>query len=279
MGIFAVAKGDAGEVGAAELTGALAHALERRVQIEDGGEAPRDIVQDLGLAPSLFSLAVEPCVLEGEGGLIGEDLQDADVGLGEHAPELVGNDERPGDLALDPEGNTQERAGAGELEPAAVLLRHSDRWVGQDVGHPDRSAPVRGLARHTGPRGERSLAVGAGGESATPGDRLERSVRQPTPQAGKRAAKKGEHSVDDASPDLGLVEALGQTARNGGQGLGLPPALLCLAEEPRVLDGERSVGGEEADVLSFLLRGLGAAGKRDVENAEHLIPIGERHDV
>src|SRR5437667_9839557 len=91
-------------------------ALERRVQIEDGGEAPRDIVQDLGLAPSLFSLAVEPCVLEGEGGLIGEDLQDADIGLGEHAPELVGNDERPGDLALDPEGNTQERAGAGELE-------------------------------------------------------------------------------------------------------------------------------------------------------------------
>src|SRR6266700_650459 len=75
----------------------------------------------------------------------------------------------------------------------------------------DGSARTSGT--QTGPRGERSLAVGAGGESATPGDRLERSVRQPTPQAGKRAAKKGEHSVDDASP-----------------GLGLPPALLRLAE-------------------------------------------------
>ena len=127
--------------------------------------------------------------------------------------------------------------------------------------------------------GKRLLFVASEADITGPGHGLERAVRQAAPEPRERSAEQGEYPVDDALADFRLVEALGQSSRDGGQGLRLPPALLRLAEEPRVLDGERSVGGEEADVLSFLLRGLGAAGKRDVENAEHLIPIGERHDV
>src|SRR5206468_526876 len=114
--ISIVSQRDPREVGAAKLPGALADALEDRVEVEGGGKTSGHLVEDLGFPPPILGLAVEPRVLERERRLVGKGLENADLGGREHTPQLVGDGQGPDDLALDPQRNGEDRAIARLLE-------------------------------------------------------------------------------------------------------------------------------------------------------------------
>src|SRR5262249_10078899 len=77
-----VAQREGGEVGVAEGAAALDEAGEDGVEIAGAGDLAGDVDEALGLTAAMLGLLEEACVLENEGGLVGEGADEIEIGGG-----------------------------------------------------------------------------------------------------------------------------------------------------------------------------------------------------
>src|SRR5262249_56157339 len=75
-----VAQRDGGDVGVAEGAAALDEAGEDGVEIAGAGDLAGDVDEALGLTAAMLGLLEEACVLENEGGLVGEGADEIEIG-------------------------------------------------------------------------------------------------------------------------------------------------------------------------------------------------------
>ena len=81
------------EVRAAELSRALGDGRQHRREVERGVDRPREVGDDLGLAPPPLGVLEQPRVLQGERRLVGEAREDRELVGREHASRDVGQRE------------------------------------------------------------------------------------------------------------------------------------------------------------------------------------------
>ena len=263
--------GDRATVDAAHLGDLDRDALEQPLRVERGVEDLDDLEQRAGLLQTPRSLRVEPSLVEGDRGLVGERLGDLRVARGERpsCPERQRAD-RPG---ADPQRHAEEHRVAepavrldvlgGDIRDALDLAderppgRHDP--TAQTLAHPDPWTR-HGLRRRAGQAGQDELLALEQPEAGIV------HVEEPRGFLGDRGEQRlrRHHAAD-------LLVDLEERAE-----VRAPGALL--GELAGVVERVRRVEGERAQHVELLAGVLVALAHADRERAEHSVPDEEGND-
>ena len=257
--------------------------LGRRPVDADGHtleQSPQPFFRVLGLAAAVLGLVVEAGVLEGDGGLVGERLEELDRRLAEDAAEAVGDGDGADRTVLDEQGHGQHRAVVGALELLAGALAVDDARIGQHVGRRDRrlllhGEPARPVAarQHEDPV---ECAVGrhrAGDHHEVVGLRLE------VVDAGRSDVEQIAHVFGDPLRHRLDLEGLREQPQEVGQSLGRAAARLAAREQPRVPDRHRRLGHQAVQQLGIVVVEIERCGPGEREHAQDLVLEEDRHGV
>jgi len=243
-----------GNRGSPQLAGALHDQLQHHVQLQLAGDVARHGAHRLELFAAPLLRGVQPGVLDGDGGLVGEGLEVGDL-LGRVLPRLLRVEgEDPEYFVAPPDGQAKVSAQAhGTIEPsqqaAGIVLgvRDVERFPG-----------LRHAAGQPGPQREGKARAHPGGDAAE-------HAHAQDPRLPVHEEELDVLAVGDPGGLLGdlLQDRLQVQARHDRVGgaeqrlqLGLAPHGGCV--QPNVLDGDRRLVGEEAEQLPVPL-GEGAA--------------------
>ena len=220
---------DARQIGVAQLAGGGGDAAQHGVEIERGVDGPGQLAEQLGLPPPLAGLGVEPGVLQGGRGVIGQRLGQPHLVGREDAPEPIAHREGADDPPLDLQRHRQHGAERGRAPSSARAPggRASISGSAEHVGGRHRPAPLDRAARPPPvPRGSTSP-----GRSAPRSPDTARQTKSRETGSTRKTVVALARSRPRASSAIALghgveVEALGEDPSELGDGLGLAPARL-----------------------------------------------------
>jgi len=154
-----VAQRDGGDVGVAEGAAALDEAGEDGVEIAGAGDLAGDVDEALGLTAAMLGLLEEACVLENEGGLVGEGADEIEIGGAEAPAGAVAGGENANDAAASAQRDGERGTIGGGLEDLTQWWGQDDAWICEGVVDDDGAT----LADPRGERGRRCPCPGARG--------------------------------------------------------------------------------------------------------------------
>jgi hypothetical protein len=200
------------------------HLRQRRLVVQRRGEHAAGLGQEgrppLGgfrlPAPALRFLE-QPRVLEGDAGLIGEDLGQADLLGTELPPRLVGDQEHADDAVLDDHRHRQRRPRVARLQVRAQLRRQRDPRVPQHVGTGHRAALASREPRRTGALRQAHTRAEAGVPRA--GQHRQPAGFREVQHGGGPGSEQPARAVGDPPRDQLAVERLGEQTAEVGEGL------------------------------------------------------------
>ena len=216
-------------------------------------------------------------VLEREGGLIGEGLQQRRLAVGEDAPAAVGDAEGADDHALGTHRHRQHGDVARGAEVRAQVVGHARDRVGERVRRGDRPALDHGATEHADAGWQHVTGLEVLARAPAQRQRGQGTVGLQQPDHRGLRAKQRQHALDRALHHLRHVERLGERPRQPGQLLGLRAPLRGLGVEARVGEGERRLVGEGLRQPRVVLAEEAAALAADGEHADHDVVHDQRH--
>ena len=209
----------------------------------------------------------EPCVVQRDGRLIGEGLQQPPRVAVEHATPARGDAEGADRLAADQQRNRHDRPVARPGETGAQGRRVAQARIVQHVGRDQRRALGHRQTRRAGPGwhhhrvGEsRGVLAGERHRDEIAGGRL-----QPIDD-DVAGAEQADHVVGDEMGDLAGIERVRERLAHRGQRLGGTAAALAVGEQPRALHRQRGRRGQRAERLQRV--GVRTA-RPSTEDSEH----------
>jgi len=113
---------------------------------EQGQELVLGAVGRLGLGPRRLLAREQLHVAHGQRGLVGEGLQQIDLGLGERADLAVRGRDRADHLALGEQGDGQDGVMTGAGQAAPEVGREDDARLVENIGRPEGAALQDGAA-------------------------------------------------------------------------------------------------------------------------------------
>ena len=192
-------------------------------------------------------IAVETAVLQRDGGLVGEGLEQRDLGLGKDPRLEVADPDHADDLPLHAQGHRQVPAHAARADEAAQVVRVGQRGIVEDVGGPDGHTLPSGASHRPHAGGDHRRHRRERLRLALRGDQLQRAVGLQKAEHRERAPEQAQRALHDTLADVGGVQALGQHAGQPGQLFRLPPPPRRLRIEPGVFHEHRGLVTDAGD--------------------------------
>lgn len=247
-------------------------------QLEARGDRSGGVEHGLGSAPPPLALVVEARVLEGDRGVVGEGLQEVEVGV-RKATVTVGDRQDADQRAVHPQGSGGHRLGPEVGEPRAPLGREVDVGVGEVVVDTERPPFPHDPADQTHPGREDVTGRQQVGPGAGDGQRDQRAIGGQQPQGGHLDVEKCHQALDDAVCHGRRIEGFGEGAGQAGDLLRLAPPALAGGVEARVADGDHGLVDEALQQLLVVVvhaEGLGAV---EGQHRDQLAAVGDRQPV
>ena len=247
---------------------------------ERGAQLVRERGEELVLgAVGVARLGVEPRVLEGEGGLLGETLREQHLLLPEQPAPAIAERQHADHALVRQEGDREHGPVWQALEQGALLTRQGDARVAQEIRRRDRPPLAHG--EPDGGRARRQPRAGLESGNRRAGARDDRHLQRRWIDATEERGAETEqpaHRLRDPPPHHLRVEGLVQEPADLRHRLRGTQPRLALAIEPRVVDGD---GGAPGDVLGqrHVLRRVAAAraGGHERDRPERALARDERH--
>ena len=255
----------------------LQHAEHRDLRIEEGQHAFHGLIADgthlqgLGQAASHagqfgghaarpLRLRVDPRIVKGQPGMVGEGLDQSDVLGAEGASGPVRDADGPYDLAVHEQRHGEDGAIAGLLDPAPLLRADRDGGIVEDVGRGHGLAPRHGKADRSRAAGPHQSVFKTGADVARHrhADELLSLLVESIQRRGV-SLKQAFQGLHDSLLNFTGVKRLGEQPGSLGEALReLAPPLRLLQKMAIALLDQESLGGgglERAAHLIDLVQG------------------------
>ena len=181
-----------------------------------------------------------------QGRLVGEGLEQVDVGLRERTDLRVSRGDRADDLALDLQRHRQHRVVARARQTPPELRGEDDARLVEDIARPERPLLDDG-ASHEANAGRQDVA---GLEVLQPlardGHTRERAIGEQQADHRGLRLKQGQDALGDPLRHLVDVERLGEPPGHARQLIGVSPELLAFRLGPLEIGDVGDVGHEAA---------------------------------
>ena len=242
-------------LGAEQADRRVADLLEDRVAVGGGGDVLGERAQG-GELPRPLGRALEQVgVVDGQRGLVGEELGEPDLVAGvAGAGDATDREDTDHAIARGQRHGQNGSIGPG-CEVTPQVIGQPDLRIGHHIGGDDRPAILQGEADRAQARSKRHERMRrlpfARHLDQTSGLGVQLKHR------GGRHAEELPHAARDLLGHLHRIARVGHQAAELDQALGRPPALLGGGEEPRVVQDQGGLGAEGGCDLELAL-GIGA---------------------
>ena len=219
----------------------------------------------------------QPCILQREGRLVGERLQQRRFVVGKLAAAAVGDAERADHHALGAQRHREDGHLARGAEIGLEIVGQIRHVVGERVGRAHRATLDDGASEHAHARRQHVTGVEGLAQAAAEGERGQRAVGLQQSHHRRLCAEQRQHALDGALGHVGDLERLAQRPRQPRQFFGLGTTLRRLRVQARVGQRERRLIGERLRQPLVGLAEDAAALAADRQHADHDVVDDERH--
>ena len=209
-----------GRWAAEQLSSVLVRRLDAAVRAHEE-HAVGGRFENLGQLNSLgLRFGIEAGVLQRDGRLVGEGLEQGDLLGCERARRAGAKREDADRLSLDGQGHTEDGAISGALQPKPLVLGQDETGLRQHIARPHRAALADRPPGHGSSRRQHVSTTESQARPAADPEGDERAIGVAQPEHRRLDREEGQHGLDDAIGHLAHVEVFRQRPGDARQLLG-----------------------------------------------------------